>query len=117
MSLLDRGTDLVKVYPEVAGTDADGNPARVAGAAARTVRGRVQPVDAAESAAEGQAVVTTYRLICRSFPAGAFARVVWDGRDWDVVGEPQRSRGSLRTAHVTVLLQARAPERLPIRGT
>lgn len=112
MSLLDDGPDLLQVWPEVDGTDSDGNPVRVPAATPLTVRGRVQPVSAEESAAAGQALRTVYRFVGRSFPAGAYARVQWDGRDWDVLGEPMRSNGSARTRHVKVLLSARGPEAL-----
>lgn len=109
MSLLDRGPDVVQVWPEVAGTDDDGNPVRVPAATPVTLHMLVQPVSAEESAALGQGVTTIYRAIGRTFPGGAFARVAWDGRDWDVLGEPKRYNASPRTRHVAVLLMARGP--------
>lgn len=111
MSLLDDPIDTVLLYREVATTDADGNPMRGASTSAVRVRGRVQPLNATENAALGQEVDTVYRFICRSLPkGGAFAQAQWQGRRWDVMGEPMRRNGSPTTAHVTVYLKARAPE-------
>lgn len=110
MSLLDNGPDLILVYPEVDGTDGYNTPVRVPSDTPVEVQGRVQPVSVSETEATGQSVATVYRFIGRTFPAGAFARVEWDGRQWDLLGEPQRHSGSPVTRHVTVLLKARTPE-------
>jgi hypothetical protein len=109
VSLLDNPTDVLNVYVEVESTDADGNVVQVPGGEPVEVFGRVQPVRADEAVAEGQKTVTVYRFKGRSWPSGAFARISWDGRDWDVDGEPLWSRGSVVTRHVTVLLKARGP--------
>ncbi|WP_181448642.1 phage head completion protein [Nonomuraea aridisoli] len=110
MSLLDGGPDEVLIYPEVVTLDERGNEVRVPAETPVPARGRVQPVASSEAAVAGQQVTTTYRFITRNAPLGAWARVVWDGREWDLAGEPQWSRGSLRTRHVTALLQARGPQ-------
>ncbi|SDI41056.1 Phage head-tail joining protein [Sinosporangium album] len=107
MSLLDDGPDEVLIYPETTTTDDRGNEVRGPSAVPVALRCRVQPVTSDEAAVAGQQVATTYRLITRSAPLGAWARVVWDGREWDVVGEPQKSNGSPRTRHITALLRAR----------
>lgn len=112
MSLLDHGPDAVQVYAEVTGVDGDNNPVRVPAGSPVTVYGRMQPVSAGENAADGRQVATVYRFVTRSFPPGSGTRVSWDGRDWDVVGEPQRSGGSTATQHVAVTLVARTPEPL-----
>lgn len=110
MSLLDAGQETVLVWPEVDGADGDGNPVKVPSASPVRVRGMVQPVSSDESAVTGDAVATIYRLYARSFPAGAYARIEWDGRTWDVDGEPMRHGISASTRHVKVLLRARRPE-------
>lgn len=111
MSLVD-GPDEVAVYPEVLGVDSDGNRVRVPGDSPVAVRGRMTPLSAAESQALGQEVTTTYKFLCREFPAGAWARVTWGGRDWDVQGEPQPVAQSWVTAHFRVILRARTPAAL-----
>ncbi|MFE3461368.1 hypothetical protein ACFXKD_27810 [Nocardiopsis aegyptia] len=107
MSLLDGGPDEVLIYPEVESTDADGNPIRVPALVPVAVRGRVQPVTSEDVIAAGQQTTTRYRFITRDAPLGAWALVTWDGRDWDLEGEPLWSRGSKRTRHVTAILRAR----------
>ncbi len=109
MSLLD-GPHVVQVYVEVDDVDDDQNPVRVPGDEPVACRGRMQPAGAEESAAVGVELTTLYRFITRSFPAGASGRVSFDGRDWDVVGEPMRRRDSATTSHDTVLLRARDQE-------
>jgi hypothetical protein len=110
VSLLFEPVDRVLVYTEVDGTDGDGNPVKLPSEYPTLVKGRVQPVTTSEDGVVGQEVGTVYKLLCRSFPAGAYARVVWQDRSWDVDGEPVRYVGSPSTAHVTVMLRARRPE-------
>lgn len=112
MSLLT-GNLSVTVQVEAETTDEYGNVVRSPAGEPVTVPCRVQPVAADETDALGQQVRTVYRLIAREWPAGAFARVTWDGVEWDVVGEPRRSRGGPATQHVTVLIRARVPEVIP----
>lgn len=113
MSLLDTGNETVLVWPQVETTDPDGNPVRVPADAPVTVRGRVQPVSSADVIAAGQQTSTRYRFSSRTAPLGAWARVHWDGRDWDVDGEPLTSNGSRRTRHVVAILRARGAEGEP----
>lgn len=108
MSLID-GPDIVQVYPEVLGTDSDGNRIRKPSDTPVEVLGRVQPVSTTEAAALGQEWSSYVKLLCREFPAGAWAEVVWDGRSWDVQGEPQPNGLSPSTRHVRVILRARDP--------
>jgi hypothetical protein len=110
VSLLSYVTDVVLAFPEVESTDEYGNPVRVPGGTSVEVPCRVQPVSAEEAATLGQETSTVYRILSATWPTGAFGMVTWDGRDWDIEGEPRRSRGSAATAHVTVLIKARKPQ-------
>lgn len=110
MSLLDRGAETLDVYPEVTTTDDLGNV--VVGPASEPVRitASVQPVTSDELAAAGQDLVTTYRLIARTAPVGAWARIRWvnaGGSWWDVIGRPRRYGMSRRTAHIDAILRER----------
>lgn len=116
MSLLDRGEETLDVYPEVETLDDLGNV--VVGPASEPVRIRasVQPVTSDELSAVGQDLVTTYRVICRSAPLSAWARVRWvsaGGTWWDVIGRPRRYGMSPRTAHIDALLRERKDRPVP----
>ena len=76
----------------------------------------MQPTGSSPDDADGQGVDTGYRLLCRRFPAGAWALASWRGRLLDVAGEPKRRTDSPATAHATVLLTARTPEQVPSRS-
>lgn len=107
MSLLDTGNETITVYPQERITDDRGNVLWRPSTTPVRVRCRVQPVTTDEPAVAGQATETTYRVIARDAPLGPWARVEWDGRTWDVVGEPQRYSGSPATRHVDALIRMR----------
>lgn len=108
MSLLRGGPDVVEVYIEIEVTDDYGNKVMRPIDTPIEVRGRVQPSTFEESENLGQVVGTTYRFLSRVFPAGAFGKVSWDGKDWDIIGSPHRHNGSPRTAHYTTYIRARS---------
>lgn len=110
MSLLD-GPDVITLYPEVLGTDGDGNRLRVPGVTPVTVRGRMQRLPH-RTGTLVQAAATVRVFLCRSFPAGEWSRVEYQGRTWDVEGEPEPHGLSQTTTHVRVLLRARDPQPL-----
>lgn len=113
MSLLDSG-QVVEVYADVIGTDGDGNPGqRRPGSVAALIVGRWQYLQSAEDVSDGQQVITRADFLCRSFPAGFAGRVTYDGRDWDVLGEPTTSGLSALTRHTKVRLQARSDRPIP----
>lgn len=110
MSLLDRGEQTLDIYPEASTTDSLGNV--VVGPAEEPIRivASVQPVTSDELSAVGQDLVTTYRLIARTAPLGAWARIRWvnhSGTWWDVIGRPRRYGMSKRTAHIDAILRER----------
>ena len=106
MSLLTGHT--VTLYPDVVATDGDGNPGqRRPGTVSQPISGRWEYVSATEDTTDGQEVNTRADFRCRSFPAGFAGRVTYDGRDWDVLGEPTVSGLSPLTRHLKVRLVAR----------
>lgn len=108
MSLLDTG-QVVTLYPDVEAADGDGNAVRRPGTVSVECVGRWQYLVPSEDTSDGQQVRTTATFLTRSFPAGFAGRVTFDGRDWDVIGEPTRSGLSPLTTHWTVRLSARSP--------
>lgn len=106
MSLLD-GNEQVTIYPSVTVEDDLGNKLESAEGDPIELVAAVQPQTVIEDATAGQVAGEVRNLICRSFPAGPWARVHWDGRDWDVIGEPKRYGRSPRTAHDVVQIRTR----------
>jgi hypothetical protein len=107
VSIVDRGGQDVQFYRETETVDGDGNPVKVPSTTPVVVSGRIQP---AIGSVRFPGDASTVRFITRDVPEGSFSRVVFEGRDYDLLGEPQRQRGSSRTAHVTLLLRPRVPE-------
>lgn len=110
MRLIDGGPDRVELYPEVVGTDDDGNPVRVPSATPVVLDVQLHRVRAEESATFGQADRDYFYFnTAQDVPAGAYARAVARGRTWDVEGAPQRQGRSPRTEHTRVVLSSRKP--------
>jgi hypothetical protein len=112
VSLLDEGNELVVIYPMVETTDPEENSVWRAGDVGVPVMGSVQPIgnDTSTEGGTSQVVDTTYRFRPNrgeTVPIGAWARVEWDGRTWDLVGDPGRHNGSDATAHRTYRIKAR----------
>ena len=104
MSLLDGNTTvLVQRYRD--DVDADLNPTVTVDGPPVSVSARVFTVSAEESAALGFELNTSQRVYARSWPGDARSRVIWRGRTWDTVGEPQRKSNGIRTGHVSVLIR------------
>ena len=108
MSLLDTGREVVLVYVEVETTDELGNKIMTPDFDNPiAVNGRWQSSTAEETADLGQQEQTVYRFISRTFPAGAFGRVDFEGDEWDIIGAPRHRRGSSTTQHFTTYLKKR----------
>ena len=109
MSLLDRGREIVTVYPEIEWTDPDGNvmtrPAEVGITTQAAIQLQAQSGTSArrsEQDNEGFETETVYRLrLPRSFPIvlGAQSAVEWNGARYSVIGDAHYYNGSLRTRH------------------
>lgn len=107
MSLLDKATDTVVFYVQTAVSDSYGQSVLIPSYTPTSIDGRVQPATSDELAALGQVSSTLKRFIARSMPQGPYARMEWDGREWDAVGEPDVYHGSALTAHMAILMRSR----------
>jgi len=99
VSLLNRGTDQVTVYPEAAVTDSDGNTVTRPGTVGAVCRAVVQPVSSTEDA-EGTTSKYRLRLVGYTDLIGAQSAVEWNGKRYAIDGYPLIYNGSRRTAHV-----------------
>lgn len=111
MSLLTSGPETVDVYVDVDTDDGYGATIRVPSNTPVTVTGCVvSPINSRSSGTASQLATTLYRVVGRGFPEGSWSYLVWRGRQWDVVGEPQIHNGSAATAHVSIRIRSRSPE-------
>ncbi len=106
MSLLNRGTEVVTVYPEVTVTDSDGNQFTKADFMDIVTKASVQPISSSENTdGGGFNTISRYRLrLAGGWPTGggilgAQAQVDWRGKRYAIDGEAQLHTGSSRTAH------------------
>lgn len=120
MSILDRGNAEIVVYPEVEVTDEDGNVSRQASPTGVPVQAMVWQyegeVDTLQPLVVGQQVATIYRVRpvrSADVPVGPWSRVEWDGREWDVDGEPNPHRRGVGTRRLTFSMRARSPGEVP----
>lgn len=114
MSLLDDTRHTVILYPEKEITDDLNNKRRVPDIVnGVTLYGRVSSPQSSENNAVGNQTVRSQKVFrTRTFIGGAFAAALFDGRMWDVIGEPDEHDGSDVTRHYTVILQARTAKAL-----
>lgn len=115
MSLLDRGRELITVYPEELWTDEDGNELTRPSSSGIQTRACIQllaqsgtSARRAEQDNEGFESEEVYRLrLPRSFTTvlGAQARVDWRGQYWAVIGEVRRYNGSRKTRHFDYVIR------------
>lgn len=112
--ILNSGPDEVKIFPEIESEDDYGDPIRYPSDTPVVIRTYVQALSAEESGElDVDPQTTRYFNTSRPLPGGAWARLEWGDRTWDMLGEPQHIGRSMRTAHTHVVMQAREPFAAP----
>lgn len=112
MSLLDRGTDTVLVFPEEMIIDSDGNKFTRPATTGAPFRAVVQPLGAGSVAPRettdggGFSSVSRYRLRLINHPGvlGARSQVEWNGQRYSIDGDAMVFNGSPRTRHVDYVM-------------
>jgi hypothetical protein len=108
VSLLTRGTELVKVFQQVQApeTDSDGNKFTRPSLIGTLVRAVVQPISSTENADGGFNTESRYRLRLINYPniLGARSQIEWRGKRYSIVGDAMIYNGSRRTAHVDYVM-------------
>ncbi len=108
---MNRGNDVVTVFPEVTRFDEDGNLLTGPSAVGTVCRAVIQPLSfPAET--QDMAYTTEERLRLRLIgwegdELGAQSAVTWEGRRYAIDGEPRRYRGSRRTSRTEYVLVRR----------
>lgn len=109
MSLLNRGTETVTVYPEEVTIDSDGNTITRPSAVGVVCKAVVQPMTSTEDNTIGFETTIRCRLRLVNYPSllGAQSQVEWKGKRYAIDGEPKQYNGSRRTAHVDYVIVGR----------
>jgi len=106
--LLDAGTSIIYVYPEVAARDSRNNLVKVPSETPIEVRATTTADRSSTAELPGQIEVSVIKCMTRDAPVGAWARVVHEGREWDLASPPRFSPGrSKATRFVSFTLRSR----------
>ena len=106
--LLDKGREKVLVYPEVWVTNNRGDRVRVPAETPVEVWVTASAQRQGDAEIPGQVSIKSVRCIARSAPVGSWARVVYQGEEWDLAAPPRFTKGLSRaTEHVEFILRSR----------
>jgi hypothetical protein len=106
--LLDAGSDIIWVYPEVKMRDSRNNLVKVP--SETPVKMRATTTFDRSSIAElpGQVDVEVIKCVTRDAPVASWARIVYNDREWDLAAPPRFSPGmSKATRFVSFTLRSR----------
>lgn len=106
--LLDRGQGELEIYPEVLVTNRRGDPIKVP--SETPVKVRVSMARDRNAAAElpGQVDVKIIKCMARTAPVGTWARIVYNGEEWDLAAPPHYGVGvSKQTRSVSFTIRSR----------
>lgn len=106
--LFDKGREVMLVYPQEFRTDERG--ARVLVVSDTPVEIRVTTLEGRGSDAElpGNVTARVLEVFTRSAPVGSWARVHFDGEDWDIAMPPRFVKGmSKATSYTTFIIRSR----------
>jgi hypothetical protein len=112
VSLLNRGTETVKVFQEIQtpDIDSDGNTVTRAAKVGTLVRAVVQPLGTPTENADGGFITESrYRLRLINYPnvLGAQSQIEWNSKRYSIEGEARIYNGSRRTAHADYVMVRR----------
>lgn len=106
--LLDKGRSLMLVYPEVLTHTARGDEVRIPATTPVEVWVTTSAQRQGDAEIPGQVSIKTIRCITRSAPVGSWARIVFEGEEWDLAVPPRFTPGLSRaTQHVEFVIRSR----------
>lgn len=106
--LLDRGKEKILVYPEVELTNARGDMVRLPSETPVEVWVTTSQQRQGDAELAGQVSIKSVRCIARTAPVGSWARIVYQGEEWDLAVPPRFTPGLSRaTQHVEFILRSR----------
>jgi hypothetical protein len=106
--LLDKGRELMLVYPEVVTTNARGDKVRLPAETPVEIWVTTSQQRQGDAELAGQVSIKSMRCITRSAPVDSWARIVFRGEEWDLATPPRFTPGLSRaTAHVEFIIRSR----------
>lgn len=106
--LLDRGTSTILVFPEVEVINKRGDLLKVPSDVGIPIRVSMSKDRNASAELPGQVDVKIIKCIARSVPAGSWARIEYNGEEWDLAAPPHFGNGvSKNTVGVSFTLRSR----------
>ena len=108
-TLLNRGRATVEVFPEVEVVNARGTVKKVPSEEPVLVSVTISSDQSQVADLPGQIEVRVIRCVARSAPVGTWARVRFEGEEYDLTIPPHRSPGASRaSAHVAFTIRSRS---------
>jgi len=106
--LLDQGRTTILIYPEVHVINSRGDQVRIPSEIPVEVKVTTSAQRQGDGELAGQVSLKTVRCIAREAPVGSWARVVFQGEEWDLLAPPRFSPGVSRaTQHVEFFIRSR----------
>jgi hypothetical protein len=106
--LLDKGRELMLIYPETEVVNARGDTVRIPAAVPVEVWVTTSSQRQGDAELAGQVSIKSMRCITRSAPVGSWARIVFQGEEWDLATPPRFTPGLSRaTRHVEFIIRSR----------
>jgi hypothetical protein len=106
--LLDRGAEELIVYVEETAVDSDGNTVKRPSGDGITLRVTSSVDRSADAELPGQVSNKIIRILARQVPAGSWARVIFDGEEWDLASPPRFTPGATkRLRHIEFTIKSR----------
>lgn len=106
--LLDAGRETMLIYPEVLTVNARGDQVRVPATEPVEIRVTTSAQRQGDAEIAGQVSIKSMRCIARDAPVGSWARIVFQGEDWDLAAPPRFTKGlSKATSHVEFIIRSR----------
>lgn len=106
--LLDAGTSIIWVYPEVKMRDSRNNLVKVPSETPVKLRATTSYDRSSIAELPGQIDLSIIKCVTRDAPVGSWARIVYDDKEWDLAAPPRFSPGmSKATRFVSFTIRSR----------
>lgn len=106
--IMDRGEEVITVFPEVSYRDDRGNLQQFPGTEGVDVRVTVSAMRMSASDVPGQIAISNVSMTARKVPGWEWARVLFRGEEWDIITPPHISTGVSRASrHYEFSLRSR----------